>query len=122
MKRSTRHYLLATGVIFVARALLFRVEVEGDSMLPTLRPGDRLLMLRGRRSRVGDIVAVTDLRTPARTLVKRVAAVGTEGVTVLGDNPAASTDSRLLGPVPAVAIRGRAVYRYLPDSRRGPVA
>ncbi len=110
------------GVFCTARALLSRVEVEGDSMLPTLLPGDRLVMLRRRRPRVGDIVAVTDPRTPARTLVKRVAAVGAEGVTVLGDNPAASTDSRLLGPVPAAAIRGRAVYRYLPDGRRGPVA
>jgi type IV secretory pathway protease TraF len=48
-----------------------------------------------------------------------VAARGGEGVTVLGDNAAASTDSRTLGPVPPSAIRGRAFYRYFPAGRRG---
>ena len=96
-----------------------RVEVTGDSMLPTLAPGDRLLVLRGRGARVGDLVAVTDPRQPARTMVKRVASRGAEGVSVLGDNPAASTDSRTLGPLAPGAVRGRAVYRYFPDDRRG---
>ncbi len=123
MRRSTRHYLVAvaavSGGLWVRRGWpLGRVEVVGDSMLPALAPGDRLLVLAGRAG-VGDIVAVTDPRTPARTLVKRVAARGPEGVTVLGDNPVASTDSRALGPVAPAAIRGRAVYRYFPESRRG---
>jgi type IV secretory pathway protease TraF len=48
--------------------------------------------------------------------------VSGEGITVLGDNPHASTDSRSFGPVAAVALKGRAVYRYLPENRRGPVA
>jgi type IV secretory pathway protease TraF len=68
---------------------------------------------------VGDVVAVVDPRTPARTLVKRVAESGPGGVTVLGDNPPASTDSRQLGPLPVAAVRGRALYRYFPDDRRG---
>jgi nickel-type superoxide dismutase maturation protease len=88
-------------------------------MLPQLAPGDRLLVVRTGRARVGDVVAVTDPRTPDRTIVKRVAAVGRDGITVLGDNAAASTDSRQLGPVAAGAVRGRAVYRYFPDERRG---
>jgi nickel-type superoxide dismutase maturation protease len=93
-------------------------------MLPALAGGDRLLVLRTRRAgraEVGHVVALTDPRLPARALVKRVAARGAGGVTVLGDNPAASTDSRLLGPVAPEAIRGRAVYRYFPESRRGRV-
>jgi nickel-type superoxide dismutase maturation protease len=122
MRRSTRHYLVALTV--VAGGLLRwrpvrRVEVVGESMLPALRPGDRLLVVRPARSRVGDLVAVTDARSPDRTLVKRVAVLGPEGMTVLGDNPAASTDSRTLGPVARRAVRGRAVYRYFPDDRRG---
>ena len=123
MRRSTRHYLVAVAAVSGGLWLrrwwpLTRVEVVGDSMLPALAPGDRLVVVAGRAA-VGEIVAVTDPRTPARTLVKRVAAQGPEGVTVLGDNPAASTDSRILGPVAAGAIRGRAVYRYSPESRRG---
>jgi nickel-type superoxide dismutase maturation protease len=121
MRRSTRHYLVAGAL---AAGLwrwrpLGRVEVTGDSMLPALSPGDRLLVLRAGRPAVGDVVAVTDPRLATRTMVKRVAAVDARGITVLGDNPPASTDSRDLGPVPPASIRGRAVYRYFPDSRRG---
>ncbi|MGI8806948.1 MAG: nickel-type superoxide dismutase maturation protease [Acidimicrobiales bacterium] len=130
MRRSARHYLLAAGLLAVgllavglvagwAWRPLRRVEVTGDSMRPALAPGDRLLVLRDGRMRVGDMVAVADPRTPARMLVKRVAACGPGGVTVLGDNAAASTDSRVLGPVAPGSIRGRAVYRYFPESRRG---
>lgn len=98
-----------------------RVEVVGDSMLPALADGDRLLVVRGGTEEVGDVVAVSDPRAPARMMVKRVAARGAEGITVLGDNAAMSTDSRVLGPVAPAAIRGRAVYRYFPESRRGRV-
>ncbi len=130
MRRSARHYLLfaASPLAAIVACLLFvwwagrplsRVEVTGDSMLPTLAPGDRLLVLRDGRVRAGDVVAVADPRLPARTMVKRVATTGPLGVVVVGDNAAASTDSRVLGPVAARSIRGRAVYRYFPDSRRG---
>jgi nickel-type superoxide dismutase maturation protease len=97
------------------------VEIVGDSMLPALRPGDRLLLWRPAPVRPGDVVAVTDPRLASRTMVKRVAARGPEGVTVLGDNAAASTDSRQLGPLAPSAIRGRAFYRYFPTGRRGRV-
>jgi nickel-type superoxide dismutase maturation protease len=119
MTRSTRHYLVAVAV---ATAGLWwwrpvgRVEVVGESMLPALAPGDRLLVLRAGRPRVGDVVAV---RLTSRTVVKRVAACGPDGLTVLGDNPGASTDSRTLGPVARSTVRGRAFYRYAPDFRRG---
>ena len=120
MRRSTRHYLVAAGVVTagVWRSLR-RVEVAGDSMLPALHPGDRLLVLRGRRARPGDVVAVVDPRLASRTMVKRVGGVGVGGVTVLGDNAAASTDSRTIGPVAPSAVKGRAFYRYFPAVRRG---
>jgi len=119
-----RHYLVAAATVVVClfvwrRRPLGRVEVTGDSMLPTLAPGDRLLILRNGRARVGSVVAVADPRLPTRTMVKRVAAAGPLGVVVLGDNAVASTDSRILGPITPGSIRGRAVYRYFPDSRRG---
>ena len=90
-------------------------------MLPALHPGDRLLVLRSAGARPGDVVAVTDPRLASRTMLKRVAARGPEGVTVVGDNAGASTDSRQLGPMNPATIRGRAFYRYFPTGRRGRV-
>ena len=91
------------------------VVVDGDSMRPTLEPGDRLVVLR-LPPRVGDVVA---LEVGHRVLVKRVAGVAGDDVTVRGDNAAASTDSRTFGPVPRSAVLGRAVYRYAPTARAG---
>ena len=90
-------------------------------MSPTLRPGDRLLLVRARRVGIGDVVAVADPRAPGRLLVKRVGSVDGRAVTVLGDNAAASTDSRHFGPVPVAALLGRAFYRYGPPERAGPL-
>ncbi len=96
-----------------------RIEVAGSSMTPALQPGDRLLVVRARRVAVGDVVALIDPRVPGRLLVKRVGALGRSEVTVVGDNPPGSTDSRHFGPVPFSALRGRAWYRYHPQERAG---
>ena len=90
-------------------------------MRPALEPGDRLLIVRVRRPRPGQVVAVADPRHPARLVVKRVADVSGAGLVVLGDNAPASTDSRHFGPVAPGRVRGRAVYRYWPESSRGPL-
>ena len=88
-------------------------------MRPTLLPGDRLLIARWGRPRRTELVVVEDPRRAGRLMVKRVAAVRERQVTVLGDNPAASTDSRMLGPLSSVW--GRPIYRYSPRHRAGAV-
>jgi nickel-type superoxide dismutase maturation protease len=93
-------------------------------MVPTLLPGDRVLVWRGLGPlrppiRVGDLVAVVDPRDPGRVMVKRVAGVAGPEVSVVGDNEAASTDSRHFGPVCTGALHGRIIYRYFPEGRRG---
>jgi nickel-type superoxide dismutase maturation protease len=103
---------------------LRRLEVTGESMVPTLLPGDRLLVLRGLGPlrpaiRVGDLVALADPRLPARIMIKRVAGLEGKRLFVRGDNDGASTDSRHFGPVEPAAVRGRVVYRYHPEDRRG---
>ena len=91
-------------------------------MAPGLLPGDRLLVVRTRRLREGHIAVGEDPREPGRALVKRVAAIEADGRLVLrGDNPPASTDSRAFGPVSVEKLRGRAVYRYAPSDRSGPI-
>lgn len=93
-----------------------RYRVGGSSMLPTLAPGDQVLVdlaaYRRARPRLGDLVLA---RHPYRTdlrLVKRVAGVSADGrCTLAGDNPAESTDSRSFGAVPCELVLGRVVLR-----------
>lgn len=111
------------------------VTVKGHSMEPTLRDNQRILVCKalwlvGQPKR-GDIVVIRGDRK-GEYLVKRVAATGgefvdyeiqpfeydfTQGkfkvpegyVYVIGDNLAASEDSRAFGPVPLERILGKVV-------------
>ncbi|HEV2809995.1 MAG TPA: nickel-type superoxide dismutase maturation protease [Acidimicrobiales bacterium] len=114
--------VLVLGVRCGVRRVI-RVEVQGESMAPTLRPGDRMVAVRGLPARKGDIVAARDPRTPSRMLVKRVAAIDADRrLHLAGDDPSASTDSRRFGPVGRSDMVGRVVWRYWPEHRRGPLS
>ena len=108
------------GLLILARRRLDTVEVRGRSMAPTLLPGDRLLVARAI-ARPGDVVLARDPRDSGRELIKRVARVGRDGVRLLGDNPASSTDARAFGALPPRDIQWRAVLRYWPPDRFGPI-
>lgn len=95
------------------------VEVRGRSMLPTLLPGDRLLVVRAGDPRPADVVLATDPRASGREMIKRVACIDASGVHLRGDNSAASTDARAFGPVPVASVEWRAVLRYWPPDRIG---
>ncbi len=118
--------VLATALLVRLYRPLRRVEVVGASMAPALLAGDRLVVVRlpwvpPFGPRPGQVVAVRDPRRPDRVLVKRVSSVESGRFVVEGDAAHASTDSRSFGPVPRSAILGRAVYRYAPVGRSGPV-
>lgn len=99
--------------------LVKRMVVKGRSMLPTLEPGDRLVVVRARKVRPGMLIALRDPRQQDLLVIKRATTVTNGHVTVLGDNPSESTDSRSFGPVPLDNIIGRVIYRYYPSARAG---
>ena len=112
--------IVAAGWVIAQLRRLETVEVRGASMAPTLVPGDRLIVRRASGApNVGEVVVAGDPRDPRRELVKRVAAVRDAHVTLRGDNPSASTDSRSFGVLPVAGVRWRAVARYWPPARMG---
>jgi len=116
--------LAVVGMLVWWRWRPFRVEVEGESMSPTLKPGDYLVAVRSRTVRPGSLVVVEHPDRPGYEMVKRVAATPGERIEdrvlssneywVTGDNPDGSTDSRTFGPINSDDIRGRVVLRYWP--------
>jgi len=83
--------LIALLIAFLfARRFARRVVIRGWSMYPTLAPGERVLFdtlaYRMERPRRGDVVLAKHPQRPSMKLVKRVAAVPGDRVTVQGDD------------------------------------
>jgi nickel-type superoxide dismutase maturation protease len=125
------------GLLAVAAALWwwrrrpFAVVVQGESMAPSLMPGDFVIAVRATPIRAGVLVVLEHPGRPGFELVKRLAGspgtsvhgrqLGPDEYWVLGDRTEASTDSRSFGPISSAAITGVVRFRYWPPSRLGPV-
>ena len=84
---------------------------EGQSMKPTLRDGEVVLVDRNARVGVGDIV-VAKHPIEEGEVVKRIARITDHGhYFLIGDNPDDSIDSRHYGPVTRQYIKGKVVAR-----------
>ena len=90
----------------------FTIEVSGQSMLPTLKPGDYLLLKRTDKFKSGQIVLLED--SEFRLVIKRLSAITNGQWQVLGDNPELSRDSRIYGLVKPDQIKAVVVARYWP--------
>jgi SOS-response transcriptional repressor LexA len=88
-------------------------------MLPTLRPGDRLLVRYGARVRPGRLVLARfadGTLAVKRAAERRTTSSGQPGWWLGSDN-AAGVDSRHRGPVPDVAVLAVVVGRVWPRPR-----
>ena len=140
--------VLAAGTVVVLRLRYVAVRVVGDSMEPTLRPGERVLVRRTPLHRVhsGQLVVLAPPPDPLAApedppwLVKRAVALPGDPVpatvpgwahpadgrvppgqfVVLGDNAARSYDSRVAGLFPADALLGVVVRVLRRDGRSAP--
>ena len=97
-------------LFFLGRRRLF--EVQGPSMLPALKPGQRLLVKPHRLNQplpqTGSIVVCRHPSKPGLVITKRLSGRTDQQLDLRGDNPEASTDSRHFGPVPVESLIGEA--------------
>lgn len=125
---------IGVAVLIVTATLLFLVRpvrIQGESMIPSLAPGDVVLVWIGpgipHRATVGSVVIA---RVPSQNgvgeelVVKRVAAVEMSGDTsrwvIVGDNAGASRDSHNYGPVTAARLVGVVWFRIYRTPGRVP--
>ena len=122
-RRIGRFALVGAGATAGAAAIAigglrpFRAIVRGDSMEPTLREGDVVLVFARITPRTGDVVHILPdgSRLPDPVPLR-------EGEWfVIGDALEGSTDSRAFGPVTRKSIRGVVRLVLSPRDRAGRV-
>jgi phage repressor protein C with HTH and peptisase S24 domain len=89
--------------------------VAGLSMVPTLAPGERLLVRYDGPIVLGDLVV---FKYAGQIDVKRIERIETSGLFVLGDNDLVSTDSRNYGLIAHEDVLGTIVMRIWPKPGR----
>jgi nickel-type superoxide dismutase maturation protease len=94
----------------IGKRKIFRVQ--GDSMLPTLKDGDNVMIRPTKSVKPGDIVLADHPYKTSVKILKRVSEIDGEGrYSLAGDNPTESTDSRTFGSLSIECIQGKAVCR-----------
>jgi SOS-response transcriptional repressor LexA len=81
-------------------------------MVPALRDGDWLVVLRGARIRVGDVVVARYRSRPDLLVVKRAVQPVDGGWLLASDNPFVDA------PAGVADVQARVLLRYWPISRR----
>ena len=95
---------------FLLIGYLTRYKVEGDSMTPTIEPGDDVAVDPNGTLAEGDIVVIRHPYIKDIVMIKRVFRIEEdERLFLSSDNPFESTDSRTFGAVSLECVKGKAV-------------
>jgi nickel-type superoxide dismutase maturation protease len=118
---STAHYFFMrdeipiAGVMEWLKMLLGRrygLTVDGDSMAPTLKSGDRVLVDPRASVNAGDVVLADHPFKSSLRIIKRLLSIESDGRMFLtGDNAAESSDSRVFGVISRKHLVGKVVSR-----------
>ncbi len=137
MKSLLRTAFVVGATWFFVGQLARTYRVEGASMIPTLRSGERILISPLFGVERGDLIVFRSPRDAEVTMVKRVVALPGDTVRfepggkpapellpdgryfVVGDNRRRSRDSRHFGALPESDILGVVFFRYWPPERLG---
>lgn len=90
---------------------LFKFKIKGNSMNPTFKSGDAVLVNRLAyffgTPKVGNIIVLKR----QKYIIKRITAIKKEQVFVIGDNKKESTDSRKFGWIDRKEIVGKVIFK-----------
>lgn len=87
-----------------------RFQIEGESMLPTFKPNDRVLLFRWAKIRPGDVVVF--YREGMKLIKRAIEKTSSSRWMVKGDNIAATIDSADFGEVSGAEILGKVIISY----------
>ncbi len=108
--------VLAIALFVVKRYFFGVVKVDGNSMYPTLKDGEYVLMRITDEVEVGDVIILHvdyEYEMESEYIIKRVTEITEdESVYVLGDNAEYSFDSRHCGYFPKEIIRGKVIFEF----------
>jgi nickel-type superoxide dismutase maturation protease len=82
-------------------------RVEGRSMLPTLKPGKIVIGYTFSELKKGNLVIAEHNN---QEIIKRIDDIGDEGLYLVGDNKAESTDSRTYGWINIKAVKAKVIW------------
>lgn len=90
---------------------LFKFKIEGNSMNPTFKSGDSVLVNRFsyffNKPKIGDLVVLKR----EKYIIKRIARIKDNRVFIVGDNKSESTDSRSFGWLNKELIIGKVMFK-----------
>jgi len=88
---------------------MFMRRVEGNSMVPVLKSGDIVFARKIHHMHIyANSIVIANIN--GKEIIKRVGIVKNGKVFLIGDNKAASTDSRTFGLVSCSVVLGKVVF------------